>query len=137
MLKTTCLGITFLLPKIPGMGPGRPLDPPTCNALASLTLWAARNCVRYSALRHSCSWFFLFVWLSRLAFGVGYPKYAINHKKRRTVASAPFHFAVTNKELLQVKALQFHHLGPGGHEIVDELLLSIGTGIQLRQRTQY
>jgi len=36
-----------------------------------------------------------------VAFNVRRPaKYAINHKKRRAVASAPFHFAVIKKALL-------------------------------------
>ena len=33
---------------------------------------------------------------------------------------------------IEVKAIEIHHLGPGGHEVVDELLLRIVAGVDFR-----
>lgn len=38
---------------------------------------------------------------------------------------------------LQIEAVEVHHLGPGGNEVMHQLLLPVGAGVHFRQGAQY
>ena len=41
-----------------------------------------------------------------------------------------------NRARSKVKTIKIHHLVPGCHEVIDKLLLSVGTGINFRDGAQ-